>query len=59
MEWYKGLGLVELLKSIKYSDYWKKYQDKEFRLNVRVTNRIGGVGTVVAGRILTGSIQVG
>lgn len=59
MEWYKGQGLVEQLKSIKYNEYRQKYRDKELRLSVRVTNKIGGVGTVVTGRILTGRIEKG
>ena len=56
MDWYKGKSLVEVLDSLVPP---KRPVDKPFRMPVNDVYKIGGIGTVVAGRIESGTIKAG
>ena len=40
------------MDKLQYNNYKEKYENKPLRISVRNVDKIGGVGTVVCGRIL-------
>lgn len=56
IDWYKGQTLLEALDEIKAP---RRNIDKPLRFPIRDVYKIGGVGTVVVGRVETGTIKTG
>jgi elongation factor 1-alpha len=57
MQWYKGPVLFDLIKIS--CDAIVRSQSSLFRMNVISSERIGGIGTVVIGRIHSGMLRPG
>ena len=56
MPWYEGPTVLEALDALIIS---KILVGKPLRLVVEDVYKVGGIGTVVAGKVLTGSIHIG
>ena len=56
MPWYKGPCLLEALENVNPP---KRPSHKPLRLPLRDVYKIGGIGTVVVGRVETGILKVG
>jgi len=54
MPWYKGPCLIEALDEIECP---KRPTDKPLRMPIQEVYKIGGIGTVPAGRIETGVMK--
>jgi elongation factor 1-alpha len=56
MPWYKGPTLIELIDSVPEA---KQTSEMPFRLAVENVFKMGKVGTVVTGKVLSGSVKLG
>jgi elongation factor 1-alpha len=56
LEWYDGPTLIEALDRVEVP---KRAVDKPLRIPIQITHRIGGVGTVIQGRVETGTLKQG
>lgn len=61
MSWYKGKYLMETIEYIIQTreNVIRHLVDKDLRIGVRRVNCIAGVGVVVVGRIIQGTLKVG
>jgi elongation factor 1-alpha len=53
-EWYEGPSFMQALNNLVVP---KRPVDKPLRLPIRIINNVKGVGTVIQGRIETGTYQ--
>ena len=56
MKWYSGPTLIDAIDSLEKP---QRYKDKPFRLPLWDAYKIGGIGTVVVGRVETGTLKKG
>ena len=56
MNWFEGKSLYDAMKSINIPS---RLLDQPFRMAVMDSYRIGGVGTVIVGKIVSGRVQPG
>lgn len=56
LSWFKGNTMLEALDSLILPE---RPTDKPLRMNISNVCKIGGIGTVITGRVLTGIIKAG
>ena len=59
LSWYKGPTVLEALKQYKVPPLRYKLEKRALRISIRNVFKIGGVGTVPVGRVLSGVLKSG
>ncbi len=59
MPWYIGPSVLQALEEYKISPLRYKLEKRALRISIRNVYKIGGVGTVAVGRVLSGVLRPG
>jgi elongation factor 1-alpha len=55
--WYKGPSLMEKIKEIEEPDMMQAMASKPLRIKIHNYNKIGGIGTVLVGKVFSGTLK--